>query len=66
MDPADLRILNRMQDDAYKANDAYEDLVDVENELLEEVKNLLRTKNKYDAMVTSFKEYLDLKYRSIL
>jgi len=66
MDPEELRTLNRMQHDAYRANDAYEDLVDVENELKEEVNNLLTTKNKYDVMVTSFKEYLDLKYRSKL
>jgi len=53
-----------MQEDADKAADAYEELFDVESELKEEVKNLLLTKNKYDSMVASFKEYLDLKYRS--
>jgi hypothetical protein len=64
LDPEELRTLNRMQEDADRAGDAYEDLFDVESELREEVKNLLLTKNKYDGMVSSFKEYLDLKYRS--
>lgn len=64
LNPEELRTLNRMQEDADKAADAYEELFDVESELKEEVKNLLLTKNKYDSMVASFKEYLDLKYRS--
>jgi hypothetical protein len=62
--PEELRTLNRMQEDADRAADAYEELFDVETELKEEVKNLLYTKNKYDCMVSSFKDYLDLKYRS--
>jgi hypothetical protein len=62
--PEELRTLNRMQEDADRAADAYEELFYVENELKEELSNLLLTKKKYNCMVSSFKEYLDLKYRS--
>ena len=64
MEPDELRQLNRMQENADRATDSYEELADVERELHDEVQLLWHTKVKIDGMVMSFKEYLDLKYRT--
>lgn len=61
--PEELRQLNRFQEEADVATDLYEELVDVQRSMEEEISNSLLSKNKKDSYVDNYKEYLDMKYR---
>ena len=61
--PEELRQLNRFQEEADVATDLYEELVDVQRSMEEEISNSLLSKNKKNSYVDNYKEYLDMKYR---
>ena len=61
--PEELRQLIRFQEEADIATDQYEELVDVQRSMEEEIGNSLYLKNKRDSYVDNYKEYLDMKYR---
>ena len=61
--PEELRQLIRFQEEADVATDRYEELVDVQRSMEEEIGNSLYLKNKKESYVNNYKEYLDMKYR---
>lgn len=61
--PEELRQLIRFQEEADVATDRYEELVDVQRSMEEEIGNSLYLKNKKESYVDNYKDYLNMKYR---
>jgi hypothetical protein len=61
--PEELRQLNDIQEEASRATDRYEDVLDVQRSMDEEIANCLHAVHQMDNTVEVFKEYLDFKYR---
>jgi len=63
LSPEELRQLNRIQEEAGRATDRYEELLDVQRSMDEEIAHCLNAVHQMDNTVDTFKEYLDFKYR---
>ena len=63
LSPEELRQLNRIQEEAGRATDRYEELLDVQRSMDEEIAHCLNAVHQMDNTVDTFKEYLDYKYR---
>ena len=61
--PEELRQLNRLQEEAGSATDRYEEVLDVQRSMDEEIANCLQAVHQMDQTVETYKEYLDFKYR---
>ena len=63
IDPEELRQLNRIQEEAGRVLDRYEEVLDIQRSMDEEIANCLNAVHQMDNTVETFKEYLDFKYR---
>jgi chromosome segregation ATPase len=61
--PEELRQLNRLQEEAGSATDRYEEVLDVQRSMDEEIANCLQAVHQMDQTVETYKEYLNFKYR---
>ena len=61
--PEELRQLNRLQEEAGSATDRYEEVLDVQRSMDEEIANCLQAVHQMDQTVETYKEYLYFKYR---